>query len=125
MVRVGLEPTDQLRQVGNGQFFSDRDDLRIGRDQRDRLEILYDIIFEWIGRTIEHMRRYRAENQHVPVGFGACDLAGSNTAGRARRVLHDHGLSELRLQSLRHDTTDRVGRSARWKRHDQRNCPLG
>ena len=47
------------------------------------------------------MRRTRADQQRVPVRRGFLDLRGADGARSPRAVLHDDGLSQVRLQTLR------------------------
>ena len=65
------------------------------------------------------MRRQRAFENGVAVGWALRDQVGADVAAGARTVVDDNGLTpglaEFRADGTRHD----VERTARWERHDQ------
>src|SRR5712671_5602801 len=94
LVRIGLEPTDKLRQVRNGQILFDRNDLRIECNQRNRLKIPHDIVLERIGRAIEDVGRDGAQNGRMPVSVRARDLARTDASRCTWNVLDDYRLPQ-------------------------------
>ena len=61
----------------------------------------------------------------VAVGRGARDAGRADHAAGAADVLDDDLLAEIVRHGVGEDARDRVGRPARWERHDQRNGPVG
>ena len=121
LVRVGLEPVDQFLEVVRRQGFPHDSELRIGRDQRDRLEIVQHVVWQLVDRAVDHMRAPMADTDRVAVGRGARDASDADRARRSGCVLDDDGLAERRPHPLAHDPRDRIGRAARGERHDQRD----
>ena len=56
LVGVRLQPGDQLLQVVRRQSFLRDDQLRVAGDQRDRLEILQQVVRQRIDGAVDHVR---------------------------------------------------------------------
>ena len=119
LARVGLDPRDQLVQVLRGDRGIADDQLRIGSDQRHRLEVLEEIVRERIGRAVEHMGAPLADAQRIAVGRRAGDPADADAAVRPGDVLDDDGLPERHPHALGDDARDGIGRAAGGERDHQ------
>ena len=85
LVGIGLEPVDQLLEVGRGEIgLAEQDERRIG-EQHDRLEIVHDVVLQRIGNAVGDVRVPDADLDGVAVRGGPRHAAGADAAGRARR----------------------------------------
>jgi hypothetical protein len=116
---IGAHPFDQLFQVVRRHVFFRDDELRIGRQQRDRIEVFQEIIGERIDRAVDDMRAPVADAERVAVGRRAHDTSNRDRARGAGRVLDHDGLSERAAHALAENARDRVGRAAGREWHDQ------
>ena len=78
------------------------------REQRDRLEILHDVVLKGIGSGVPDVSVPNAEDQSIPVGRGAGDSTGTDAAVRATDILDDNGLTERSPHALGRDAPDHV-----------------
>jgi hypothetical protein len=96
----------------------DREQIRRGRDQHHRIEILLGVVLQ-----IHQIRIDRVRVEHEQPGvavrrrFG--EHRGAGRAGGARLVLDDDVGAEPLLQPGLHQPRKRVGRAAGRKRHDE------
>ena len=125
LVGVGLEPRDQLAEVLRRHGSAGDDQERLSRDQRDRLEVLHQIVLERVDGAVRHVGAPLADAERVAVGRRARDTADSDGAAGAGDVLDDHGLAQDLPHAFRHDAADHVGRSARRQRHHHRDRARG
>ena len=121
LLRVCLEPGDEAPQVIRRNGVLRDDQIRIGRDQRDRLEILQHIVRERIDRAVDHVGAPVADADRVAVGRGTRNPADPDVAVGAGHVLDDDALAERCAHVLRHGACDHVRRPARSERHDDRH----
>ena len=119
LLRVGLEPGDQLFQVPCRQVLACHDDVRVARQARDRLEILQHVVGQRVDRAVDHVRGPVADADGVAVGSGAHGAADPDGAGRAGDVLDDDRLAERLAHRLGERACQRIDRTARAERHDQ------
>jgi len=64
------------------------------------------------------MRLPVAEDDRIAIGRGTRDAAGADGARGPRRVFDDDRLAECPLHPIGEHARKRVGRPARWERHD-------
>ena len=123
LVGIGLQPGDQLLEVVRRQGLATNDQLRVGRDQHDRLEILLQVVVAADRSAVADMGVPLADVDGVAVGRRARDAADADAAAGAADVLDDHRLTERGPHALRQDARHDVGRAARRERHDHRDRP--
>ena len=121
LVRVRLQPGDQFLQVVRRHSLLGDDQQRLAGQQRDRLEVVEQIVLQRVDRAVEHVRARIADAHRVAVGRCAHDAADADAAARAGHILDDDGLPERRSHAFRHDAPDRVRRAAGSERHEQRH----
>src|SRR5215471_6234715 len=93
LVGVRLEPGDQFLQVIRRYRL-------LCHEQRDRLEILHDVVLKGIGSGVPDVSVPNAEDQSIPVGRGAGDSTGTDAAVRATDILDDNGLTKRSPHAL-------------------------
>jgi len=119
--RLRLGERDELLQVLRRHVRRvDHEDVRHLREQRDRHEILVDVVRQ----LREHVRIHReradvADDDRVAVRLGARDLLHRDVACSARLVVDDHLLAERLRHLRRHRARDDLGAAARRERHDE------
>jgi hypothetical protein len=118
-VRIGPEPVGQFFEVVGREGFPHHGKLRIGRDQRDRLEIVQHVVWQLIDRAVDYVRAPMADADRVAVGLGTGDPSDADRARRSGCILDDDGLTERRPHPLAHDACNRIGRAARGERYHQ------
>ena len=121
LVRIGLQPGDQLLGVLGRQRLLADDHQRRHREPDDRLEIVHRIPRHRIERRRADVARPVADAERVAVGRRADHAADADGGARAGHGLDQDRLAERLLHVLAHDPRDRVGRPARRERHDQRD----
>ena len=114
-----IHATRPFRSSAGRSFLRDHQ-LRIDRNQPDRLEILLQIVVELVDDAAD-MGIPLADVDGVAVGRRARDAPDRDAAARAADVLDDDRLAEQRPHALGHDARDDIGRSARRKRNDERD----
>src|SRR5262245_11778938 len=119
LVGIGLEPGDQLSQVGCRQVLSRHDDIGIARQAGDRLEILQHVVWERIDRSIHDVGRPVADADGVTVGRGAHGAANTDGARRAGHVFDDDGLAERPAHRVAQSAGEGIDRTAGAEWHDQ------
>ena len=108
--------------VRRHRFLGD-DQERLGRDQRNGLEILQQVELERIDRAARDVGPPLADADRVAVGRRARDTADTDGAARTGDVLDDDGLAEGGAHALGHDARDHVRRAAAGERHDHGDGP--
>ena len=103
-----------------GKFFLRDHELRIDRDQSERLEIFLQIVVHVVDDRAD-VGVPLADIDGVAVRLGARDAADRDAAAGAADVLDDDRLAEDRTHLLGHDARGNVGRAARRERHHQRD----
>lgn len=102
LVRVRLEPGDQLPQILRRHGLPCDDQHRFGDQQRDRLEILQQVALKRIDRAIENVRSPVAEDERVAIACRASDSTAGDTARGTSHVFDDAGWpSDTRMRSAR------------------------
>src|SRR5262245_7092052 len=94
LVGVRLEPGDQFLEVIRRYRLLCHEQQRSIREQRDRREIVHDVVLKGIGNGVPDVSVPDAEDQSIPVGRGAGDSTGTDAAVRATDILDDNGLTE-------------------------------
>ena len=117
---IGLHPGDQLVERVRRQILLGDHELRIDRDQPDRLEILLQVVVQVVDDAAD-VGVPLADVDGVAVGRRARDAADRDAAAGAADVLDDDRLAEERPHLLCQDARRGVGRAAGRKRHDQRD----
>ena len=97
---VGLHPGDEIFQIVGRKIFLRDHQLRIDRDQPDRLEILLQVVVELVDDAAD-VRVPLADVDGVAVGRGARDAPDRDAAAGAADVLDDDRLAERRAACAR------------------------
>ena len=92
--------------------------MGIAGEQRDRLEVLLNVVTELVNGAVEDMGAEKAEFEGVAVGSRAGDAPGAHGAGRAGDILDDDGLTERSAHRLGDDAGHGIERPAGRERHD-------
>ena len=111
-VRPRLQPGDQFGRGLRRQIVLADDPQRRGGQQRDRLQILEDVVVERVDRRRADMARPIADADHIAVWAGVDDSSARNRAAGAADGFDDHALAERRLHRIGQDARQRVGRAA-------------
>ena len=125
LVRVGLDPGNQLLDVGrwNGRVHGEQQGHDVGED--DRLEIRHRVI----GQLLEDELVGRVARSHdhevVAVGRTLGDKIGSEIVRSARLVLDDHRLAHGHGHLVGDEPRDGVDGATRGGRHDNPDRPRG
>ena len=125
LARLALRQRHELRGVLRGNRRVDHDHGREGGRQRDRREVLEDVVGQLraVQRGRDGMRAVVGHHQRVAVGRRLGDQRAAHRAAGARLVLHHDLLADPFRQLLRQDAAERVGVAARRVRHDQPDRP--
>ena len=119
LVRIGLGPFDQAFEVGGRKVLAGHQQLRIGGDGGQRLEIVENVELQRIDGRINDVRAPVTDADRVAVRCRAHDTSDAQRTGGSRGVFDDHRLAERPAHPLRQDTRQRVGRTAGGERHHQ------
>ena len=119
LVRIGLEPGDQRFDIVGGEGLACNDQLRRVGEERDRREIVDDVIVELIGDGIDDVRAPLADADGLSVRLCPGETRHTDVAAGADHVLDHDRLVEGCPQRLGKNAAERVGRAAGWKRCDQ------
>ncbi len=110
---------DEFAHVFGGNIARDDQHLRHRRHQRDRREILCDVVGYFFHRRVDDERTRADDADRVTVGRRLCDGIGAEHAALAAAVFdHDRLLDQFRHALADHARDDVVG-TAGWERHDQ------
>jgi hypothetical protein len=93
---------------------------RIG-DERHRLEIPDDVIWQALGCAVDDMRLHMPEAERVAIGCRAGDTSNADRAAGAAHIFNDDRLAEESSHRLGQDAPQGVRRAARRIRHDHRD----
>ena len=118
LVRVRLEPRDQLLQILCRQILSCDDPERGIGHPRHRFKVRQDVVCNRIDRAGSDVTRPVAEAQRVAIGRRTRASGNPDAAPCASHVLHDDRLAERLLEMLGQHSRERRGGPARRKRHD-------
>ena len=124
IVLIGFEPGNQLGQVLRRNRFFRSDEMGIGRQQHDRLEILDEIVRERVEGAIGDECAPIAAGDRIAVGRGARDPAYADDPAGTTHIFDDDRLAERGLQVLGQQARKHIRRPARSERHDDRD-PTG
>ena len=126
-VGVGLEPGDQRPEIVRRYFLLGDDDRGVDGEHADRREIIQDMVWKVVDRTVDNVGSPEAEAKRVAIGWRARDPTDSDAAGRAADIFNDDGLAKGGLHPLGQHAADDVGRAAGGKRNHQRDrlCGIG
>src|SRR5262249_38901645 len=107
LVRIGLQPSDELAQIVRGHSMLRGD--QPGRDARQRygLEIFDDVVWEIVDGAVDDLRGPGSVKKRIAIGRGARDPAHAERSRGAGHVLNYHGLAEARSHTLG-DARDRI-----------------
>ncbi len=126
LVRIGLQPGDQLRDAVRRMRFVDHHHHRVVRDLRDRDEIPHDVVGQAVpDRSADRHRAGRGAQERVAIGRRLRDRVWREPPARARFVLDQECAAELCLQPLRDDARDRIGAAAGAEADDDADCVCG
>ena len=110
---------DELAHVLGGNVARDDQHLRHRRHQRDRREILCDVVGHLFHRRVDDERTRADDADRVAVGCCLCDRVGAEHAALAAAIVdHDRLLDQFRHALADHARDDVVGPAGR-ERHDQ------
>jgi hypothetical protein len=73
-------------------------------DQRDRLQVVDDIVWKIHGQSVEHVGLRVANTQGVTVGRGTNDTPNGNATACTTDILANHSLTKRNLHSLSYNT---------------------
>ena len=93
LARIGLHPGDELVELVRRQVFLGDQELRVDRDQPDRLEVLLQIVVEVVDDAAD-VGVPLADVDGVAVGRRARDAPDRDAAAGAADVLDDDRLAE-------------------------------
>jgi hypothetical protein len=116
-----FQPGNQFMQILGGYIALRDDQLRVGRDQRDWLEVGHDVEWQRINRAIEDVRAREANSNGVAIRCRTREAANTNIASAARHILDNDGLAQSRAHVLRECARNHVGRTAGRNRNDERD----
>ena len=112
---VRRQPGDQLLQVLRRHVILRDDQIRTACKQRDRLEILHDIVLERVDGAIGDELISGREAKRVAIGRGARDATDTDIAGRTAHILDHHGSTQRRRHRFRQDARKHIDGPARRK----------
>ncbi|MGY4456137.1 hypothetical protein ACVWYI_000097 [Bradyrhizobium sp. LB13.1] len=98
-----------------------RDHIGRGADQQHRHQLALDINGRLVENGRDHRVRIEGDQERGAVRRALGDLRRAERAGGARLVLDNDDAVELGLQMALEQPRHRIGRSARRKRHHQRD----
>ena len=122
LARIGLHPGDEVLQVVGGEVFLRDHQLRIVRNEPDRLEVFLQVVVELVDDAAD-MGVPLAYVDRVAIRRGARDAPDRDAAAGPADVFDDDGLPERRPHAFGQDARGDVGRTARRKRNDERDLP--
>src|SRR5262249_25568365 len=125
LLRVRVEPGDQLAQIFFWLGLVGDEQLMIARQRCDRLEVLHEVILQWIDRAVDDMGPEIAEHDGVAVWRCAYHAAGRDAAGSARDVLDHDWLAERLAHALGENTGEHGRPASRRDRHHHGDWPPG
>ena len=121
LVLIGFDPTNQFRQV-LGRHCGLRHDHRvIVREQRHRLEVVQDVIWERVDRAVYDVRVPGADADRVAVGRRSGGSAHADGPSRPGHILNDNGMAKRQLHAFSHDAGERIGGTSGGERHNHRD----
>jgi len=125
-LRVGLHQGGELARRGGGHLRVDDEQQRPLRHHADRGEVLHRVVLHalLVEQRVDGMDR-RIDVERVAIGRCTGNVGGTDHARRARAVVDDDVLLELRAQLLGQKAADRIDRPAGSVRHDQRDGLAG
>src|SRR5215471_16811651 len=94
LIRVGLQPPDKFAQVLRWYRLPCDNQISKSRDQRDRLEIVQQVVLKRIQGAVPDVRVPGAEAQRVSVRPRAGDPADADNAVCASYIFNHDGLTE-------------------------------
>ncbi len=112
------------RRLFAGRSLLHDDEIRIARQQRDRREVLHQIVRQRIDRAVGGVRAEVPADDGVAVGRGARDAGGADRAAGAGDIFDHQRLAERDAHPLAEIADDGVGRPAGRERHDHRDRPV-
>jgi hypothetical protein len=125
LVGVCLQPGDETLEVVGRHGFLCEDQERIARKQRDRLEILHDVVRKRESCAVRNVGVPLADVEGVAVRRRARDAADADAAAGAANILDDDGLTQRHPHALGEDAGDGIRRPARGERHDHGDWARG
>src|SRR5262249_11093121 len=121
VVRICLEPGDQLLHVLGWQVLLPNEHQRVRCEKSYGIEILQEVIADAECRSAEDVGVQLPDAQRVAVGRGAGDARDTNAASRPRDILDDQRLTERGPHAVGKDARDQIRRSARREWDDHRD----
>src|SRR5262249_58108582 len=125
LVRIGLQPSDELAQIVRGHSMLRGD--QPGRDARQRygLEIFDDVVWEIVDGAVDDLRGPGSVKKGIAIGRGARDPAHAERSRGAGHVLNYHGLAEARSHALGDNARDRIHLATGGDRNDYAHRTAG
>jgi hypothetical protein len=112
LVRIGLQPGDQLLEILRREILPHHSDIGILRQAGDRYEVLLDVVVQIVDRAVGDVRRPVADAHRVAVRRGVHGAADADGTVGAGDVLDHDRLAERRAHRLTQGPRHRVDRSA-------------
>ena len=125
LLAVRLQPGHQFFQISRRHGLAGVDQERLGCDEANRLEILQKVEVEIVDGAVRHVGSPHAPEHRIAVGRRAFGAGDADDAGRARGVFDNDRLPERLAHALRHDASERIGRSAGRERHNHDDRMVG
>src|SRR5262245_16134394 len=100
LVRVRLQPSDQIDEVGGAYRASANKQLRRTCQQSDRLEIAQDVKLDGKECGTRNVARPVTDDCHVAVGRRTQDTASTNCSTSPADVLDNDGVAQRSLHAL-------------------------
>ena len=121
VIRIGLQPRDQLLHILRWQVLSSNEHQRVCCEKSYWIEILQEVIANTVCCSAKDVGVQLPDAQRVAVGRGAGDAGDTDAASRTRDVLDDQRLTKMRPHAVANDARDQIRRPARREWDDHRD----
>src|SRR5262249_41808058 len=121
VVRICLEPGDQLLHVLGWQVLLPNEHQRVRCEKSYGIEILQEVIADAECRSAEDVGVQLPDAQRVAIRHGAGDARDTKAAPGPGDILDDQRWTERRLHAVGKDARDQIRRSARREGDDHRD----
>src|SRR3982074_3277364 len=94
LILVVLNPGNKLLEVARRRSLARNDDVRVGGDKADRLEVFQHIVLLSLPGAVDDMRSPVADDRSIAIGLFARDLADCNASGSTANIFDDDRLAK-------------------------------
>src|SRR6266853_2792742 len=118
---VRLQPSDEFLEICRRYVLLGYDQLRIGRKQCDRCEILQQVVAQIVDRAVDDMCAPMADTDCITVRRRVCDTANTDRSCGTGHILDQNRLAERDAHTLAHHTCNRIRRATCRERNVERD----